>query len=127
MGIPCAAARAMAADLWSPIATSCNPTPGIGRNAPHLVMQAGEKDSIHHVSKAGRAARIGAIERKWPGLPAKPDHGEPFRHHCVLFGPRACELLPCNDGVHQRQCRLAAKASERSRRCFSPMRVVTSD
>jgi len=53
---------------------------------PHLVMQAGEKDSIHHVSKAGRAARIRAIERKWPGFPAKPDHGAPFLHDCVLFG-----------------------------------------
>jgi hypothetical protein len=49
-------------------------------------MQAGEKDSIQHVSKAGRAARIGAIERKWPGFPAKPDHGAPFLHYCFLFG-----------------------------------------
>src|ERR1039457_1376268 len=24
----------MGADLWSPIATPCNPTPGIGRNSP---------------------------------------------------------------------------------------------
>ena len=79
-GIPCAAALAMGADLWSPIATSCNPTPGIGRNAPSSRDAGGGKDSIHHVSKAGRAARIGAIERKWPGFPAKPDHG----HHFVI-------------------------------------------
>src|SRR5229473_5112110 len=53
---------------------------------PHLVMQAWEKYSIQHVSKAGRAARIGAIVRKWPGFPAKPNHGAPFLHHCILFG-----------------------------------------
>jgi hypothetical protein len=54
--------------------------------SPHLVMQAWEKHSVQHVSKAGRAARIGAIVRKWPGFPAKPDHGAPFLHYCVLFG-----------------------------------------
>jgi hypothetical protein len=53
---------------------------------PHLVMQAWEKDFIQHVPKAGRVARIGAIERKWPGLPPKPDHGAPFLHYRVLFG-----------------------------------------
>src|SRR5229473_7985582 len=45
---------------------------------PHLVMQAWEKYSIQHVSKAGRAARIGAIIRKRPSFPAKPDHGHHF-------------------------------------------------
>jgi len=53
---------------------------------PHLVMQAWEKYSIQQVSKAGFGARIGAIERKWPGFPAKPDHGAPFLHYRVLFG-----------------------------------------
>jgi hypothetical protein len=52
----------------------------------HLVMQAWEKYSIQHVAKAGAAARIGAIERKWPGFPAKPDHGAPFLRYGVLFG-----------------------------------------
>jgi hypothetical protein len=52
----------------------------------HLVVQAREKDSIHHVAKAGAAARIGAIERNWPGFPAKPNHGAPFRPDRVLFG-----------------------------------------
>jgi hypothetical protein len=49
-------------------------------------MQAGEKYSIQHVSKAGRAAQIGAIIRKWPAFPAKPNHGAPFLHYGVLFG-----------------------------------------
>jgi hypothetical protein len=53
---------------------------------PHLVMQAWEKYPIQQVSKAGFGARIGAIERKWPGFPAKPDHRAPFQHYCVLFG-----------------------------------------
>jgi hypothetical protein len=76
MTIPCAAR--MRADVWSPIAPSCNPTPGIGRNAPHVVVQAREKQAIQHVAKAGAAARIGAIVRKWPGFPAKPDNGHHF-------------------------------------------------
>jgi hypothetical protein len=32
------------------------------------------------------AARMGAIERKWPGFPAKPDHGAPLVYYRVLFG-----------------------------------------
>jgi hypothetical protein len=53
---------------------------------PHLVMQAREKHSVQHVVKAAFGARIGAIEGKCPLLPAKPDHGAPFLHHCVFFG-----------------------------------------
>src|SRR6266571_5000620 len=44
-----------------------------------------------------------------------------------LVRSRACELLHSNGGVHQHECRLAAKAGERSRRCLSPKRFVTSD
>src|SRR5258708_39479660 len=36
--------------------------------------------------ESGAAARIGAIERQWPGFPAKPDHGAPLLHDGVLFG-----------------------------------------
>jgi hypothetical protein len=85
--------------------------------SPHLVMQAGEKYSIQHVSKAGRAARIGAIIRKWPAFPAKPDHGAPFLHYGVLFGYEHATFSIANDDVHQRECRPA----------FLPMRFVTPD
>jgi hypothetical protein len=51
----------------------------------HLVMQAREKHSIHHVLEAVLVARIGAIERELPLFPAKPDHGAPFLHHGIFF------------------------------------------
>jgi hypothetical protein len=88
-------------------------------------MQAWEEDSIQHVAKAGSAARIGAIERKWPGFPAKPDHGAPFFHYCVLFGHEHANFsIQTTMSINARA--FAAKASECSRRC-SPMRFATSD
>src|ERR1700737_571586 len=76
----------MGADLWSPIATSCNPPPGTGRNSSSLVMRVWEKHLIQPAFNAFFGARIGAIERKWPGFPARPDHGAPFVYYRVLFG-----------------------------------------
>jgi hypothetical protein len=110
-------AALMGVDLWSPIATSCNPTPGIGRNFPSSRDAGGEKYSMQHVSKAGRAARIGAIIRKWPAFPAKADHGAPFLHYGVLLGYEHVTFSISNDDVHQRECRPA----------FLPMRFVTPD
>jgi len=75
----------MGADLWSPIATSCNPTPGIGRNFPHLVMQAWEKYSIQHVSKAGSGPDWSDYtQMAW--LPSEAGSWAPLLHDCVLFG-----------------------------------------
>jgi hypothetical protein len=51
----------------------------------HLMMQAWEKHSIQHVFEPAFGTRIGAIEGKWPFLPAKPDHGAPFLHHRIFF------------------------------------------
>jgi hypothetical protein len=90
-GRACQATISLARLRWGRI--SCLPSPHHATRPlaseempPHLVMQAWEKYSIQQVSKAGFGARIGAIERKWPGFPAKPDHGAPFQHYCVLFG-----------------------------------------
>jgi hypothetical protein len=52
----------------------------------HLVMQARKKHPVQHVVESAFGAWIGAIERKCPLLPAKPDHGAPFLHHGVFFG-----------------------------------------
>jgi hypothetical protein len=65
--------------------------------SPHVMMQAGEKNSIQHVSKAGGAARIGAIIRKWPAFSAKPDHGAPLLHYGVLFGYEHTTFSISND------------------------------
>ncbi len=92
---------------------------------PHLMMQPREKYSIQHVSKAGRAARIGAIIRKWPGFPAKPDHGAPLLHDCVLFGQE--HATSPSTAYVDASAGSAATTSKRSRRRFSPMRFVTSD
>jgi hypothetical protein len=65
---------------------------------PHLVMQAREKHSVQHVVETALGARIGAIEGKCPLLPAKPDHGAPFLHHCVFFGHEHWNFLRSHDG-----------------------------
>jgi hypothetical protein len=62
------------------------PTPGIGRNFPSSRDAGGEKYSIQHVSKAGRA---------------------PFLHYGVLFGYEHVTFSISNDDVHQRECRPA--------------------
>jgi hypothetical protein len=54
--------------------------------SPHLVMQAWEKHSIQHVAKAGGAGRDWSDYTQMAALPAKPDHGAPLRHDCVVFG-----------------------------------------
>jgi len=46
----------------------------------------GKKIRYVMLRKRRAAARIGAIERQWPGFPAKPDHGAPLLHDGVLFG-----------------------------------------
>jgi hypothetical protein len=49
-------------------------------------MRAWEKHLIQPAFYACFAAWMGALERKLPGFPAKPDHGAPFVHYRVLFG-----------------------------------------
>jgi hypothetical protein len=66
-------------------------------------MQAWEKHLIQPAFNAFLGARMGAIERKWPGFPAKPDHGAPFVCYRVLFGREHANFLHSNDGVHQRE------------------------
>jgi hypothetical protein len=45
---------------------------------PHLAMQAREKLPVQPGFDAFFGTGIGAIERKCPGFPTKPDHGAPF-------------------------------------------------
>jgi hypothetical protein len=85
-----------------------------------------------------RAARPG-LERLYAnGLASQ--RSRIMGHHFFMTAScsvKSMRLLHANDGVHQRECRLAAKTSIRSRRCFStseichirfpPMRFVTSD
>jgi hypothetical protein len=51
-------------------------------------------------------------------------------HHFFMtasFSVKSMRLSISNDGVHQRERRLAATTSKRSRRRFSPMKFVASD
>jgi hypothetical protein len=64
----------------------------------HLVMQARKKHPVQHVVESAFGAWIGAIERKCPLLPAKPDHGAPFLHHGVFFGHEHWNFLHSHDG-----------------------------
>jgi len=51
-------------------------------------------------------------------------------HHFFMTAScsvKSMRLSISNDGVNQRECRLAATTSKRSRRRFSPMKFVTSD
>jgi hypothetical protein len=99
----------MVTDLWSPIATSCNPLPGDAGAGKH---------STQHVLDAVFGTGIGAVERKWPGFPTQPDHGAPFLHDGVLFGDEhRTSPFTWRLAINAR-CGPAAKASERSRRHF---------
>jgi hypothetical protein len=85
-------------------------------------MQAWEKHLIDPAFNAFFETGIGAIERKWPGLPAKPDHRAPFVYYSVLFGHEHANFSPFK---RRRSCEFRP-----NRRTLSevtlPMRFVTS-
>jgi hypothetical protein len=95
--------------------------------SPHLVMQARKKSSIQQVSETGFGARIGAIERKWPGFPAKPNHGAPFHRYCVLFGYEHADFSCHTTAFINASAGSPPKPANALGGAFPPASLVTSD